>query len=378
MKRPIDRITIVGDAGEWELFERVEITHDLSSPSVATIALGDDGAYSQMLSTMRPGSKWSLWIGNALQLAGRVEVFDWPADESGIKVGLTIKTKLSDAQYASASTSTRVYDTSIEDFIVQLFAQIGYKREDFIFEGSTRVDLMSGKKSKVSKASTTLEPIDAKAAKVSPGETIFEAASRHLERHGLLLLDHPDGRIQIYRPDLKADPHYRFFLRRSGPETQANNILRARPSLDWSESPSEVVVYGVTWGAELEKAPIFAKVTNDEVQARFSETGMFARRVIQVQNQLRTAEQARNKARREMSNLRRRQDAWTIDTDGAGYFDGEKEVQFCPGTIINVDVEGTQDADYFCHHVRIVSDENGTVSSLEMTRADLIDFGAAA
>lgn len=374
--RKPDVVRIETSSGSLDAIERFEIIHELGGPAQATLTVGDDGSWGELGQMFAPGTDWKVYVDGAIQITGRVEVEELDGGlETGIGVRVTIKTKLSDAFFATADAGVKVVGASIKDFIVSLFEPLGYSQSDFIFTTYAVRDLMSGKRGNSDQnPPADLEPIQVPQAKVQPGESIFDVASRHLERHGLMLWDSPDGKIVIGAPDNESPISYRLACKRGEP-SKANNLSRFKRIRDFSDSPSEVWVYGQTWGADIAKSSLFGVAPNLDVLKVASETGHFRRKAIRVMNQIRSQEQARAKAARELTMMRMRQDAWSVRCDGLSHWDGSQQVKWALAAMAEVDsdVLGGPQGSYMIHKLRLTGDTNaGTFSDLELVAKDTI------
>jgi len=373
--RPTDRVSIKAGGKVFDQIEKVEITWDLSAPAQAVIQFGDEGAWAQLGSAFQPGTPWTVAVNDMPMISGRAELLELDGDDHGIVCAIAIRTRLSDALVASADTSIVVAGVSVAEFMVAALSTIGYTSSDFVVDHRTAAVLLSGAPSKTSPQKTDLEPIQVPQAKIQPGESIMEAVTRHADRHGLIVCDLPNGRIGVFRPDPDASPYYYLRLKRgSAADRRANNIVKIHRSCDWTQVPSEVVVYGQTWGGELAKAPIHSSAGNPEVLARAAETGHFNRRVVTVQNQIQNNDQARRKASKLLSSLVSRQDAWDIVTDGLTYWDGSKQTRWAITAIASIecDVMGAPAGNYFVNRVRMKQDDQGSTTTLSVVRADLL------
>jgi prophage tail gpP-like protein len=375
--RPPERVLLRDEDGrDFERFESCEVSHEIGQPSKATISFGDERCYREFRQLIKPGKKWTVGHRDKAAVDGRIDVLEASADD-GHRLSMTIRTRLSDAFVCGANTKIKVSDTTVSKFFEDLFFDIGYRKERMIYSPSTAVDLMSGKGKNYSKAKVNLEPLQVPQAKVQPGESIMDAATRHLERHGLVLLDLPNDYLGIIRPDLDAKPTY-FARSRAGftrAASASNNITSARRVADWTMVPSTLTVFGATYGGDLAKAPVWGAVVNQEVlDVANSGTGFF-RNVITVQNHIRDKDQARAKALREMARLRASQDAWEITLDGAMYWNGDTMTPWLPTGIIVVETDvaqGGPSGDYFIQRVRVRSDDKGNQTTLTCVRTDLL------
>lgn len=376
MPRKPDVVRIETSAGVLDAIERFEIRHAIGEPSSATVTLGDDGAWSELGPKFAPGTDWKLFVDGAAQITGRVEIEELNGSpDEGVTIVATIRSKQTDAYVAAADPGVKVVGTTILDFIVALFEPLGFSKNDFVFTTYAVRDLLSGKRGNTDKnPPADLEPIQVPQAKVQPGETIIEAALRHLERHGLIMWDSPDGKIVIGAPDNESPISYRFQLKK-GEASKANNLLGFKRLRDFSEAPSEVWVYGQTWGGDLAKSTVYGVAPNLPMLQIAAETGHFKRKRVMVMNQIRTQEQARSKAMRELSAARFKQDAWSLRCDGLSYWDGAQQTKWALAAMSEVenDLMGGPQGSYMIVGYRLSGDENtGTSSTIDIVAKDTI------
>jgi hypothetical protein len=349
---------------------------------------GDDESYANIADRFMPGKTWAVLINGRQQFRGRAEVLSGVGTfGNGGAMRVQVRTKLSDARYASAKTSTKVNDVSISDFIVDMLGQIGIPKSQISSEslawGNT-IKLTTGGSMKGGAAPKSLEPLQINQAKVQPGEPVYEAITRHLERYGLLLLEDPQtGGVIISAPNTDAEPSYVFRSKRGRDYvTKGNNLSEFERVIDWTDSPREVVVYGQTFGADVEKSTLFGRATNPDVERVFNESGEFARRVVMVFNQLKNKEQAEGRARREMAAMRRREDGWVVTVDGASYLGPQGQILYYPNTTATVECDITggrvgYNDKHLIHKVTVRGNmQTGITTRLEMTRADILDLRA--
>ena len=122
--RPRDtvRVEIIGSSGSngvLDNFTSFEINTDITSPSEASFELGDDRTFNTIGNVFDPGTNYQVFINDRPRMRGRVEANDIPFDAgAGAVVRFTVRTKLADAQYASARQSTKVKNVTIKDFIL--------------------------------------------------------------------------------------------------------------------------------------------------------------------------------------------------------------------------------------------------------------------
>ncbi|MEE9395185.1 MAG: hypothetical protein V3W41_22060 [Planctomycetota bacterium] len=338
MPRRPDKITVeADDGGEFDAFESISIKNDILQTAEAVLELGDDGAFAELKDIIAPGNDFTVKLNGRPRLKGRAEVNSVPVSaQGGVKLTLTVRTKMSDARYRSAAPKVKVKGATIEQFLIELFAPIGITKNDFRFAPFTAVDLMTGKASNSRLAFAPAE-IKLEQAKVNPPETIYSAATRHLKRYGATIWDGPDGSIIVGAPDDTQTAHFQLLCRRP-PDSQGNNIKSARKLIDWSEVVSELQVHGSTPGKEISKQSLRATLFDDDVKAIADATGHFSRLVI-IRNQASKSQvQADRLAVRELSARSRRKDAWECTVDGWTYWDGHAQTPWANNTVAEVDI----------------------------------------
>lgn len=339
MPRRPDRITVELDGGLFDRFSSLTITNDIVGETSATFEVGDDGAWPELERLVAPGAKCRVLLNNHPRLVGRAEINEVPGDAAGgVKLQLTVRTKLADARYASADESIRVENVSVKDFILALYSRIQVKPADFVFGSFAARDLMTGVEKGSSKPPINLEPMRVDQAKVQPPETIWDAAGRHLKRYHALHWDMPDGRILVGIPDDTQQPRYHLQCRR-GAASKGNNVLSFRRVRDWSDIAMTVEVHGQDRGIDDTRQRVSALATDEDVLAVATKTGHFYRNVSIPNQEARTPDQAAIYAERELSARRRRKDAYEVLVDGWTYWGKNEQTPWAIDTTASVDVD---------------------------------------
>ena len=321
MPRKPDQITVESDdGGLFDAFESLTISNDILRTAEAKFELGDDNAFFELEEIIRPGNDFTVKLNGRPRLKGRAEVNMIPGSAGGgVKLSLTVRSKMSDARYASADPSIKVEKSSIKDFLLLLFKPLGIVEKDFVFAPFTAADLMTGKAGDSTLAFEP-DPIKVDQAKVNPPETIYSAATRHLKRYGATIWDAPDGRIIVGAPDDTQTPQFQLICC-FPPDGQGNNLLDFRKIIDWSDVGKEINVHGSTAGQEIADA-----------------TGHFNRRVIIKNQGSKEQGQADRLAVRELSARSRTKDAWEIGVDGWTYWDGSAQIPWANNTTAEVNI----------------------------------------
>ena len=376
MARSIDkvRIELIGDddiSGSLDNFTSFMITNDVTSPSEGAFETGNDGSWDEIIDYIKHGTQYRVFLNDRTRLTGRIELNDIPVDTSGSSVvRFTIRTKLADAAFAGVEPGIRVKDTSIKDFLLALYAPLGYTESDFNFDPYTARDLISGydTSGQGDPIKIDLDPIKIDQARVNPPETIFAAADRHLRRHGLMHWDSADGRILVSAPNDSQEPFYSIRCNRNG-NTQLNNVEGMTRAQDFSGIPSLVAVFGTSGKAGKTRSRIGSFAIDFDVQ----NAGFY--RPITIQSDgIRTQARADRASARELSSRSKRKDCFDVQSDGLSHWDGESlypwAVDMCAD--ITSDVQGGKLGSYYIH--RVVLNRNasaGDVTNLSVLRSGI-------
>lgn len=365
---------VIIPSGKLENFTSLVIRNDITSPSEASFELGDDGTFDSMAQIFQPGVQFQVSINNKPRLRGRVEMNDVPFDAgAGAAVRFTVRTKLSDAMFASARYSIKVKGVSIKTFILALYAQLGYEEKDFVFDQSTARNLITGKKQKRDKRPKNLERIKIPDARVKPPETIYAVADRHLRRYGLMHWDSPDGKIVVGAPNDEQDPIYTFNMYKSK-YNKTNNMLSATRTQDWSGVPTYVNVHGVAGKFGYVKSRVSALVPQKEV----IDAG-FYRPLHIMASGIRNQQLAAAAAAREMAARTRRMDTFDINVDGFSSWNGQEGFLYAPDTVVavNTDVAGGNGGAYYIHATTLTRNAtDGDTTQISALRRGLWDLEA--
>lgn len=366
MSRPIDTVKIeqVDGAGAAVLdnFTSLELINDITSFSESSFELGNDGTFDEIADKVLPGAEYKVFLNDQMRMTGKSEMVDIPCDAgAGSVTRFVIRSKLADAQYASADPSVSVKKTSVKDFVVALYSPLGYTEDDFVFEANVARDLLTGRSTsgQGTPQLVDLEPLKTDAAKVQSSETIYNAADRHLRRFGYMHWDSPDGKIVISAPNDTQDPHYWFRLMR-GSRGVENNILAATRTQDYTGIPSEIFMSGKTTGKPRRR--IHSTLVDNEVTA-----AGFYRPVVLNDEGLRLQSLLDRATAREMSNRSMRKDAYNISLDGLSWWDGYVNVPIAVDAVANMgsDVAGVPGGAYYIYRIQLRRDAtSGDTSTL--------------
>lgn len=307
------------------------IKSSIVAPAEASFELGDDTGWGRLSHLCQLGAEFVVMVDDRPRLVGRVEAITSPSDAHQSTVqSFVIRTRLSDAAYSSAPQGIQLKRASIKQFVLACYEGIGLAERDFDFRGDVSRDLMTGKNSKGQRPPIDLDPLTIEQAKVNPPESIFTAVDRHLRRHGMLHWDGADGRIVVASPDdtQEAIAHLRSLRYPLG---QYNNIVSVQRDQDVSQSATALGVFGVGGGKDFSKAKVTGLRYNADLQRRG-----FRRKVVIVDEAVKTAKLASARADREFALRNRGLDALQITVDGLSYREGSSLLPWSPDTTHDV------------------------------------------
>jgi prophage tail gpP-like protein len=362
MKRRPDTVRVEAEGiGAFDRFTSLAISYDLTAPSEASFEVGDDGSWKELERFVKPGTKYRVYINNALKLTGKAILNDVPIDERGSVVRFSVRTKLADAMYASADPKTRVSGTSVKDFVLALYAPLGYGPGDFVFDADVSRNLLTGVSRTGAKPPPEFESMIENKAKVQPPEAIYAAADKHLRRFGLMHWDSPDGKIVVGAPDDEQMPLYHFRMV-NGPGGYANNLLSAQFVRDWSELPSVLGVFGRLGEGGLSQVPVRHVISDQEV----IDAG-FYRPVLVIQEGVTSEALAARAAFRERTARNKNRQTWVLTTDGFSYWDKNQIISYGTDTVCEITTTSAASPNgaYLIHRVAHTRDaERGDVTQL--------------
>lgn len=368
MSRPSDTVKVeaVG-VGTFDRFTSLVIANDFMAPAEASFEVGDDGSWNELESFVANGTIYKVFVNGFLRLTGRVEIVDIPIDTDGAVIRFTVRTKLADAMYASANPKTKISGVSIKQFLLALYEPLGYAESDFIFDADVSRNLMTGVSRTSGKTPTDLEPLREEQAKVTPPETIYAAADRHLQRHGFMHWDAGDGRIVVGAPNDEQDPIYRLRMLQ-GANGRENNILSATRTKDWSEVASVLGVFGIGGKGDFQRSSVRSVLEDADLIAK-----NLYRPVLVIQEAIKSQGLAERAARREVMNRSMRKDSWDITSDGLSHWTGNETIQWAIDNVadITTTVAGGPVGPYLLHRTEL----RRTADDGDVARVSLVKKG---
>lgn len=394
MNEPFDTITVeaYGTPGSthidfnFEDWTSLSLTSSILKPAEASFELGDQTGWDRLVELVDLGGQFRVFVDDRLRMTGRIEAKNSVSDaRQSATQRFTIRTKLSDALYSGAPQNVRLQGRTMREFILALYADLGLTEADFDFRGNVSRDVMTGRITRGPDAHSRRRGIDGRLiadppagfealeeteenTKVQPPESIFEAADRHLRRHGLLHWDGPDGRIVVAPPNDMQDAlgTLRSIRGEDGGAGQFNNVLSLERDQDVSEAPTEMGVFGMGGKAGFARASVSAVVRNQALIDRG-----FTRRAAVLDEALTSKAIARHRACREFVTRSRGLDRITVVVDGLSYRDGGDPAPWAPDTTVDVfdDTLGGVLGIYYIEETQMQRDAaNGDVTRLSLVK----------
>lgn len=322
-------------AGEFDFNYRdwtsLRIRSGITGPAEASFELGDESGWNRFKRYCDLGALFVIMVDDRPRLTGRVEALSSASDAArSMSQSFVVRTKMSDALYASAPQGLQLKGASIKQFVLACYEAIGLTERDFDFQGDVSRDIMTGRGSRGQRPVRDIEPITAEQAKVNPPETVHAAVDRLLRRHGYLHWDGPDGRIVVAAPDDQQEPA--FSLWSYGHDYgHLNNIVSIERSHDVSDAPTTLGVFGVGGSVSFARTKIASVVQNDELIARG-----FRRNALILDESIKTKALAGARANRELSTRNRGLDRLVVVVDGLSYPEGGELLPWAHDTTVDI------------------------------------------
>jgi len=374
--RPKEFVSILARRGECRLYSSVEFITDMHGPATVTLQVGDDGSWRDLSKIFYPGEPCQLYCDGRLLFTGRFETNNVTTTTStGAIAHLVARTKLADARYTTAKTDVKVTDVSIKQFILAVFAPLGFVESDFVFDATADRNLVTGVRGS-DKAPVDLEPMQESKAKIQVGDTIFDAVTKHLKRYHLAMWDGADGKIIVGAPNDSQRPIFTLRGKRGG--RSSNNISGANRTRDWAEVAQRVEVVGKTSNDAADQTPLKGVAIDDDVTSVFNKTGHFGRALSLPLDGPKTQEKAQAQAQRELSSRRKEKDGWSIPLDSWTYWDGRKLIPWALNTTLDIEIDSIgaeASGRYLIHKITRGLDCNaGPTCSLDLAAPGVLEF----
>lgn len=321
---------LLGDSatrlGAWD---ELEITQDMlapTSPWTATL---------WRTATLAPWPETEIWtrtklytpasvtVDEAVQLRGFVESCVVSADRSGSPLTITGRDQVGIAMVADADPALSLRDTTLAEALTALFAPLGITLTIGALAEDARAvqaGLRPGARTRSTRKARRAHHVDRFRVKV--GEKVWQLASQLCRRHGYLLYTAPSGAgvgLVIDRPRYDDAPLYAFTRRRQPDGSYAGTILSAKRTLDGSQTPTAVTVFGHSAHAASQDARHRATVRNEQLLFHNRVADFVTSRPRYLRDpKARTPQVAEQRARREIATAMAAFDVTELTTQGFG------------------------------------------------------------
>lgn len=329
MRSPEDTITITAENGRaFDRWTSCEILNSIVRSSEASFEVGDDGSWRDLSELAALGTRFTVQVNGKVRVTGRVEVLNSPLDAARSSVvRFVVRTILADLEYDSASLRIQQKSNpSIKQIVEQALGLAGVPASMVEYRADVARNLFTGAPARGAAPRKDLDLLKEEQASMQPGETVKAFLDRHLMRHGLMIWDGPDGKLVVGEPDDDQEETYTFRCFR-GAAGKFNNILSLDRTRDATGAPTQVFVFGTGGKREFAKAKVAALRENPELIG-----AGFQRRLVIVDEGVKSKELAERTAARAFSERIRKQDCLIVTADGLAYRDGRARIPYAPDT----------------------------------------------
>lgn len=370
------------DGTQFDFFRDYHVSIDLLSPGgqfdfAASLIPGKRGVRESLgPKGLAYGRKVALRLvtqyGTTLQHTGRIYDVDYELTrKNGSLIHVVVRDHMHPLVHADAVPAMSMDGATLSDVFIRTIALFGFSAKDVTIDTDAARNLMTGRPAAgvtlSSQAPINLEDYKVDQALPNAGENAFTFLSRHARRFGLLIWGTADGRIVLGRPNYSQKARYTF-LAKGGFKGVANNVKSIRRRLSMSQRPSEVHVYGKTFGGDFSRSAIHEVVYDDEIR------GIVYMPVTMQDHNARDATQARERGQYEIGKRRQTADVVTVQLarhcapDGTVYaIDTIGDVQF--------DAAQVDAGMYVVRRTFTASQSAGTETTLDLVRKNSIVLG---
>ena len=272
---------LIGAEGvEVSSWDEVTITLDMLRPgSPWTVTLWRSGrgeAWSRVRELAKIYAPVEIRVDGAVQLRGTIEKIRDGANRAGAPFTISGRDILAAAMVADVDPRLHLRDTTLVEAIERALQPLGIP----VAVGATADEVRAiqagarpGARSSGQRASRA-HRVDRFRPQV--GQRVWDFITQLARRHGYLLHTGPtaDGMgLVIDRPDYAAAPQGRLWRRRRSDGTYEGNILDGTLTLDATDVPTEVTVFGRTRMTAPQDARHSARTEN--VRLQFGGVGLF-------------------------------------------------------------------------------------------------------
>lgn len=368
MRSPQDVLSITAtDGSSFNRWTSFELINSMVRSCEASFEVGDDGSWRDLSELSAIGADFQVLLNGKPRMSGKVEILNSGlSPEQSSTVRFVVRTVLADLEVDSAEISIRTKGRSLGEVVRATLSYAGIDESRVVYRGELARDLMTGKRTKGGAEPKDIEVLKEEAAGVQPGEKVKAFLDRHLRRHGFLIFDGPDGKLVVAEPDDDQEESYFFrCLRNDG---RFNNCRILDKTKDATGAPTETVVYGFGGGRDFQHTKLIGISENALLL-----DGGFRRREVIVDDGVKTKELASRTAARAMSERLRRQDCFSILTDGLSYRERANIlIPYAPDTTCAVlaDTIGGAQGKYYVETTQLRANANdGCQAQLQVVKA---------
>lgn len=249
-----DKVEIAFDTGgTFRYFESLTLTDTFLDPcQTMTCTIGADETRFEVLSTVKPGSFFTVSINGNPQCSGVVDSVQIEASRAGRMVSVAGRDFMSRVVDGNADPRLQIPESMpFDEFCQTVFEHFNFGDLTFFEENTVGRNMAVGKAipskgNKAKRRKRFKDPADYLRPKINEGGwQWFSRVAHRLGYHAWIM---PDGSgIVVGTPDYEQSPAYTLTAKRSqGLQGlgAANNIKMARASLDITGLPSHVYVRG--------------------------------------------------------------------------------------------------------------------------------------
>lgn len=347
----------------------------LSQPAQFSMRLGYGGIIKDLIPKVRPNSEVQLFIGDVLQMTGRIDGYEIGQDTGGTELTVFGRDALAALHDAFIEAEFSLTDATYETIVSKALDTVVGPHTLFFTNDANR-KLTSGIGTKAVGGDVTQRATGAtqKVVRARIGERWYEYLKRQLDRAGLFLWAGGNGEFVLAEPNAKQAPAYRVIRRRDIGETilKPGNVIRVRHRNDTSCRFTEAKMYGRGGGKKFGNVKTKAVFVDSEMVAYG-----FNRPLVARDTNVTNDEQAQFYARRKLAESRRQ--GWSLTYTLAGHMIPSLVTNtmavWTPDTVVDVqDEELGISGNHWIERVRYARSSSGTTTEITLMRPDDLVF----
>lgn len=205
---------------------------------------------SKLIKLLRGGEKTQFRINGHVQMTGYLdEVITGIDRDGGMQLVLEGRDVLAPVVDGCADPRREFQqEHTLEHVVKTVLGDFGFTADQIVTDNAANRSLQAGAKRGDPVSKRKFKPLKSYRAfrgKPHVGEGAFEFLARVVERYGFYLWPTADGsQVVVGAPNFDQAPSYQVKLKRSLPDQNQTNVLRAGCRRDWSAQPSVIVATG--------------------------------------------------------------------------------------------------------------------------------------